>query len=116
MHLLHLYMKVSFDSLVSKWVQPFIFFLISEIPGLILSAAIVDRVGRKGSMAAMLFMSCISLLPLIFHQKEVLTTALLFAARICISASFTIVYIYAPEVSMKFLEHFFSDILLTVQI
>ncbi|ONK70638.1 uncharacterized protein A4U43_C05F35820 [Asparagus officinalis] len=71
---------------------------LAEIPGLILSAAIVDRVGRKMSMATMLFISCIFLVPLLFHQKEVLTTALLFGARMCISGSFTIVYIYAPEV------------------
>ncbi|KAG1364169.1 organic cation/carnitine transporter 7 [Cocos nucifera] len=69
----------------------------AEIPGLVLSAAIVDRIGRKLSMSAMLFISCIFLFPLAFHQTEALTTALLFGARICISGSFTVVYVYAPE-------------------
>ncbi|XP_010928750.1 organic cation/carnitine transporter 7 isoform X1 [Elaeis guineensis] len=70
----------------------------AEIPGLVLSAAIVDRIGRKLSMSAMLFISCIFLFPLAFHQTEALTTALLFGARICISGSFTVVYVYAPEI------------------
>ncbi|XP_010927138.1 organic cation/carnitine transporter 7 isoform X1 [Elaeis guineensis] len=70
----------------------------AEVPGLLLSAVIVDRVGRKLSMAGLLFVSCIFLLPLIFHQEEALTTTLLFGARACIMGSFTIIYIYAPEV------------------
>uniref|UniRef100_A0A1D1Y3B9 Organic cation/carnitine transporter 7 n=2 Tax=Anthurium amnicola TaxID=1678845 RepID=A0A1D1Y3B9_9ARAE len=70
----------------------------AEVPGIILSAFIVDKVGRKLSMAAMFLVSFIFLLPLIFHQSEVVTTGLLFGARICITGSFTIVYIYAPEI------------------
>ncbi|PIA51591.1 hypothetical protein AQUCO_01100445v1 [Aquilegia coerulea] len=70
----------------------------AEFPGLLLSAATVDRVGRKLSMSAMFFTCCIFLLPLVFHQSETLTTALLFGARICITGTFTIVYIYAPEI------------------
>jgi hypothetical protein len=70
-----------------------------EFPGLLISAAIVDKLGRKLSMSAMFFVCCIFLLPLVFHQPEGLTTALLFGARICITATFTIVYIYAPEVN-----------------
>lgn len=76
-------------------------FFFLEIPGLILSAAIVDRIGRKLSMSSMLFVSCVVLIPLLFAQTEELTTALLFCARISISASFTVVYIYAPEVSVS---------------
>ncbi|WOL13198.1 organic cation/carnitine transporter 7 isoform X1 [Canna indica] len=70
----------------------------AEVPGLILSAAIVDRIGRKLSMSSMLFISCVFLVPLIFPLTEELTTILLFFARISISASFTIIYIYAPEI------------------
>ncbi|KAK7843770.1 organic cation/carnitine transporter 7, partial [Quercus suber] len=46
----------------------------------------------------MFFLCCFCLLPLVFHQPEGLTTGLLFGARICITATFTIVYIYAPEI------------------
>ncbi|KAL8466588.1 hypothetical protein ACS0TY_035591 [Phlomoides rotata] len=69
----------------------------AEFPGLVLSAAIVDRLGRKLSMAAMFFLSFIFLLPLVVHQPQSLTTGLLFGSRVCITATFTILYIYAPE-------------------
>ncbi|XP_073004586.1 organic cation/carnitine transporter 7-like isoform X1 [Typha latifolia] len=70
----------------------------AEVPGLLLSAVTVDRIGRKLSMSSMLFISCICLIPLVFHQTAALTTAFLFGARVCISASFNVVYIYAPEI------------------
>ncbi|OVA19338.1 General substrate transporter [Macleaya cordata] len=70
----------------------------AEFPGLLLSAAMVDRIGRKLSMSSMFFLCCIFLFPLMFHQSEILTTVLLFGARICITTTFTIVYIYAPEI------------------
>ncbi|KAK8959281.1 Organic cation/carnitine transporter 7 [Platanthera guangdongensis] len=71
---------------------------LAEVPGLILSAAIVDRIGRKLSVAAMLFVTFAFLIPLVFHQKEVLTTTVLFCARICITGSITTLSIYAPEI------------------
>ncbi|XP_065047859.1 organic cation/carnitine transporter 7-like isoform X1 [Musa acuminata AAA Group] len=70
----------------------------AEVPGLIISAAIVDRIGRKLSMSSMLFISCVFLIPLVFPRTGEVTTGLLFCARISISASFTIIYIYAPEI------------------
>lgn len=77
----------------------FNFDLHEELPGLLISAATVDKLGRKLSMSAMFFLCCIFLLPLVFRQPEGLLTGLLFGARICITATFTIVYIYAPEVN-----------------
>lgn len=70
----------------------------AEFPGLLLSAAMVDKVGRKVSMASLLFLCCLFLLPLAFYQSGGLVTPLLFGARICITAVATIVYIYAPEI------------------
>ncbi|MCL7040529.1 hypothetical protein MKW94_003581 [Papaver nudicaule] len=70
----------------------------NKFPGLLLAAAIVDRIGRKLSMSTMFFICCVFLLPLMFHQPENITTALLFGARICITGTFTVVYIYAPEI------------------
>eukprot|EP01018_Ginkgo_biloba_P026869 Gb_23364 [translate_table: standard] len=69
-----------------------------EIPGLVLAATTVDRFGRKTSMVVMLFSCCAFLLPLIYPQHEAFTTLLLFGARLCITGTFTIVYIYAPEI------------------
>ena len=70
----------------------------AEVPGLILSAAIVDKFGRKLSMSSMLYISCLCIAPLMFPQTESLTTVFLFGARICISASFIVLHIYSPEV------------------
>ncbi|KAL2531242.1 Organic cation/carnitine transporter 7 [Abeliophyllum distichum] len=70
----------------------------AEFPGLLLSAAIVDKLGRKKSMSTMFFLCSVFLLPLVFHQPQSLTIGLLFGARICITTTFTIVYIYAPEI------------------
>lgn len=80
-----------------------------ELPGLLISAATVDRLGRKLSMSAMFFLCCIFLLPLVIQQSQGLTTSLLFGARICITATFTIVYIYAPEVNCECIYHFKSQ-------
>lgn len=70
----------------------------AEFPGLLVSAAIVDKLGRKGSMSSMFFICCLLLLPLAFNHSQGLVTPLLSGARICITASFTIMYIYAPEI------------------
>ncbi|XP_042020959.1 organic cation/carnitine transporter 7-like [Salvia splendens] len=69
----------------------------AEFPGLLLSAATVDKIGRKLSMAAMFFFCFVFLMPLVVQQPQSLTTCLLFGARVCITGTFTIVYIYAPE-------------------
>ncbi|CAK9187661.1 unnamed protein product [Ilex paraguariensis] len=71
---------------------------LAEIPGLVLSAFIVDRVGRKLSMAIMFAFGFVLLLPLVIHQQETLTTTSLFGARMFVSATFIVACIYAPEV------------------
>ncbi|KAJ7520243.1 hypothetical protein O6H91_20G074100 [Diphasiastrum complanatum] len=70
---------------------------LAELPGLATAAAIVDRYGRKYSMAGLLGLCSVFLLPLVQHQTENVTTFLLFGARACIMGSFTILYIYTPE-------------------
>eukprot|EP00268_Persea_americana_P066063 TRINITY_DN8919_c0_g1_i4.p1 TRINITY_DN8919_c0_g1~~TRINITY_DN8919_c0_g1_i4.p1 ORF type:complete len:486 (+),score=79.58 TRINITY_DN8919_c0_g1_i4:416-1873(+) len=70
----------------------------AEFPGLLISAAAVDRIGRKLSFSALYFVCFIFLLPLLVPQPEVLTTALLFGARICITGAFTVANVYTPEI------------------
>ncbi|KAH0943805.1 hypothetical protein HID58_003442 [Brassica napus] len=70
----------------------------NDFPGLLISAAMVDRLGRKVTMSSTLFLCCIFLLPLLTHQPPAITTALLFGGRVCVSAAFAVVYIYAPEI------------------
>ncbi|KQK14040.1 organic cation/carnitine transporter 7 isoform X2 [Brachypodium distachyon] len=71
---------------------------LAEIPGLILSAVLVEWLGRKATMWCMLFTCCAFLEPLVLHQNELLTTALLFGARACAMGSSTVICLYAPEV------------------
>ncbi|XP_022723469.1 organic cation/carnitine transporter 7-like [Durio zibethinus] len=71
---------------------------LAELPGLLLSAILVDRVGRKQSMAFMFVLTFILLLPLLTHQPAVLTTCLLFGARMCAIGTFNIASIYSPEI------------------
>ncbi|KAA0037214.1 organic cation/carnitine transporter 7 [Cucumis melo var. makuwa] len=70
----------------------------AEFPGLLLSAVMVDKLGRKLSMSSMFFLGAIFLFPLVFYRSDGLTTGLLFGARVCITSTFTVVYIYAPEI------------------
>lgn len=79
---------------------------IVELPGILLSAVIVDRFGRKLSMAFMFVLAFIFLLPLVTRQRATLTTALLFGARMCSIGTFTVASIYAPEVSPGILNFF----------
>ncbi|CAO2836253.1 unnamed protein product [Amaranthus hypochondriacus] len=71
---------------------------VAELPGLILVGAVIDRVGRKKTMAVMLGVCALFVLPLVFHQSETLTTILLFGSRACIMGAFTTAFIFAPEI------------------
>lgn len=71
----------------------------TEFPGLLLAALLVDRIGRKTSMGGMLFMCGAFLAPLSVQLGEGLVTTLLFCARTCIMGSFAVLYVYTPEVS-----------------
>ncbi|KAL9445125.1 hypothetical protein AB3S75_018174 [Citrus x aurantiifolia] len=81
----------------SLYVDVFIASL-AELPGLIFSAIIVDKIGRKLSMVLIFVSACIFLLPLVFHQSAVVTTVLLFGVRMCVTGTITVATIYAPEI------------------
>ncbi|PPD67714.1 hypothetical protein GOBAR_DD35410 [Gossypium barbadense] len=49
-------------------------------------------------MAVLFFICCVLIFPLVFQQSEMVTTGLLFGSRICITATFTTLFIYAPEI------------------
>lgn len=70
-----------------------------EIPGLILSAIIVDTIGRRLSISFMFASGCIFLSPLVYHQSASLTTTLMFGARMSSRVLSTLATIYAQEVS-----------------
>ncbi|KAI5659083.1 hypothetical protein M9H77_27876 [Catharanthus roseus] len=70
----------------------------AELPGLILEATIVDRIGRKLSMEIMCIFGFILLLPLVVQQNEIVTTALLFGSRMFIFSTFNLIVLYSREV------------------
>lgn len=75
-----------------------LFTSLAEVPGLVLAAILVDKVGRKFSLVFMFALGFFFLLPLALHQEETLTTLLLSGARMCFIGTFTITSIYCPEI------------------
>ncbi|CAH9128494.1 unnamed protein product [Cuscuta epithymum] len=71
---------------------------LAEVPGLILAATLVDKVGRKITLALMFALGFLFVLPIGLHQNETLTTFLLSGARMCFIGTFTIAVIYCPEI------------------
>ncbi|KNA11542.1 hypothetical protein SOVF_134220, partial [Spinacia oleracea] len=71
---------------------------LAELPGLVIAGILIDRLGRKYSMAV-LFVACsIFLFPLVSHRSDTVTTVLMFGARAAIMGTFTIAFIFAPEI------------------
>ncbi|XP_059283396.1 organic cation/carnitine transporter 7-like [Lycium ferocissimum] len=70
----------------------------AEIPGTLLAAIMVEKVGRKLSMALTCALNFLFLLPLLTPELPALTTALLFGARTFISGSLVIVGVYCREI------------------
>ncbi|CAN1298971.1 Organic cation/carnitine transporter 7 [Linum perenne] len=70
---------------------------LAECPGLIIVGVFVDRIGRKISMAGLFFICIGFMLPLVSHQSPLFTTILLFGARICITGTFAVAFLIAPE-------------------
>ncbi|CAI5495156.1 unnamed protein product [Closterium sp. Naga37s-1] len=98
---------------VERLGQPFFFGVLitsaAELPGLLLSALIVDRVGRRTTIAAMLAAAALAVLPLLLHSllpglsvlvfaaRPAATVAALFVARAAIMGSFQTLFMFAPE-------------------
>ncbi|GFQ04835.1 organic cation/carnitine transporter 7 [Phtheirospermum japonicum] len=70
---------------------------LAELPGLVLSAVLVDKIGRRISMVLLYSFGFVFLLPLMVHQHELITTSMLFGARMCIIGTYTVAGIYCPE-------------------
>ncbi|CAM0958453.1 unnamed protein product [Alopecurus aequalis] len=85
------------DAAASLYKDTFVTSL-AEIPGLILSAVLVEWFGRKATMSCLLFTCCAFLAPLLLRQSELWTTGLLFGARACAMGSSTVLCLYALEV------------------
>ncbi|KAG8386943.1 hypothetical protein BUALT_Bualt03G0201300 [Buddleja alternifolia] len=81
----------------SMYSDVFITYL-AEIPGLILAAILVDKLGRKLSMIILSTVAAIFMLPLLSHQTGTVSTVLLVGARMFLAASFSILGVFGKEV------------------
>ncbi|KAJ8543396.1 hypothetical protein K7X08_005919 [Anisodus acutangulus] len=72
--------------------------IFAELPGFLISALVVEKFGRRVSMALMYILGSLFLFPLVVPQNEALTTALLFGARIWVIGNFTLAGVYCPEI------------------
>ncbi|KAF4790558.1 synaptic vesicle 2-related protein-like protein [Turdus rufiventris] len=74
---------------------------LSEFPGVLVTLWVIDRIGRKKTMAlSFLVFSFCSLLLFLCVGRNVLTV-LLFIARAFISGGFQAAYVYTPEVMLE---------------
>lgn len=71
---------------------------LAELPGLLFAAILVDRIGRKLTMALLFMTACCFLLPLVINERQIVITSLLFVARMCTMGAITVANIYAPEI------------------
>ena len=69
----------------------------AELPAMIIAIIAVECVGRKAPMAALMAASGAAIVGL----TVVSSTALIAIARCCISAAFTVLYVYTPEVRFQ---------------
>ncbi|KAL0965642.1 hypothetical protein UPYG_G00283870 [Umbra pygmaea] len=71
---------------------------LAEFPGLFVALFVIDRIGRKKSMAACFLMFSVCLLPLYACIGRVALTVFIFIARAFITGGFQVSYVYTPEV------------------
>uniref|UniRef100_A0A3P8Z0F0 Synaptic vesicle 2-related protein n=2 Tax=Esox lucius TaxID=8010 RepID=A0A3P8Z0F0_ESOLU len=71
---------------------------IAEFPGLFVTLFVIDRIGRKKSMAMCFLMFSVCILPLYACIGRVALTVFIFVARAFISGGFQVSYVYTPEV------------------
>ncbi|KAK0417939.1 hypothetical protein QR680_013289 [Steinernema hermaphroditum] len=71
---------------------------LAEFPGLIITATVIEFLGRKKTMALEFSVYSVFTFLLVFCLDRRLVTAFIFIARAFISGAFQCVYVYTPEV------------------
>uniref|UniRef100_A0A672ZRV6 Synaptic vesicle 2-related protein-like n=1 Tax=Sphaeramia orbicularis TaxID=375764 RepID=A0A672ZRV6_9TELE len=71
---------------------------LAEFPGLLVIIVVIDRIGRKRSMALCFFMFSLCIVPLYACIGRLAITILIFIARASISGGYQVVFVYTPEV------------------
>ncbi|XP_056146412.1 synaptic vesicle 2-related protein-like [Lampris incognitus] len=71
---------------------------LAEFPGLFITLLVIDRIGRKRSMALCFIIFSLCILPLSACVGRVALTIFIFVARAFITGGFQVAYVYTPEV------------------
>eukprot|EP00753_Platysulcus_tardus_P018623 PLAT6977.1.p1 GENE.PLAT6977.1~~PLAT6977.1.p1 ORF type:complete len:559 (+),score=141.83 PLAT6977.1:55-1731(+) len=71
---------------------------VGELPGILLLAVLINRIGRRKSILASYLPSALLMFAMLIGPSEVLMTVLLFCVRGLVVAGFQVVYLYTPEV------------------
>jgi len=69
----------------------------AEAPGLVVAAFLIDTKGRIWCLRGGLFLCSACILGLLLVSSHVAQLILLFAARACIEGTFSVLYVYTPE-------------------
>ncbi len=70
----------------------------AELPGLLVTAVIIELLGRKWTMAIEFLLCMIGFLLLLICVSDTLLTFFLFLVRVFASGVFQAIYVYTPEV------------------
>ncbi|XP_067264314.1 synaptic vesicle 2-related protein [Chanodichthys erythropterus] len=71
---------------------------LAEFPGILVSVWMIDRIGRRKSMAFFFLAFSLCILPLYACTQRTVLTVFIFIARACITAGWQVAYVYTPEV------------------
>ena len=70
---------------------------LAEAPGLLVAALLIDSKGRVWCLRAGMALCSIAIFSLLFHGGKVLQLILLFVSRAAIEGTFSVLYVYTPE-------------------
>ncbi|XP_073696158.1 synaptic vesicle 2-related protein-like [Garra rufa] len=71
---------------------------LAEFPGILITLWMIDRIGRRKSMAICFLLFSVSILPLYACTQRTVLIVFIFIARACITAGWQVAYVYTPEV------------------
>ncbi|XP_058632169.1 synaptic vesicle 2-related protein isoform X4 [Onychostoma macrolepis] len=71
---------------------------LAEFPGILVTLWMIDRIGRRKSMAICFLLFSVSILPLYACTQRTLLTVFIFIARAFITGGWQAAYVYTPEV------------------
>ncbi|KAK2912034.1 hypothetical protein Q8A67_004167 [Cirrhinus molitorella] len=71
---------------------------LAEFPGILVTLWMIDRIGRRKSMAICFVLFSVSILPLYACTQRTVLIVFIFIARACITGGWQVAYVYTPEI------------------